>query len=291
MSVCEPHNRVNPQDSVRGGGGNWGWGGPSLGDRLPPPLMGGTGLTLGGVTRGGGGGGGTRPAAWRNRNSVAKTPACGASKKVQTPTHKHASTKPFVSRQNHVQPHGGGGGLPVDQTVHRPQAELQHGPSVISSQTVVPCLRIAHAPPHPRPHPAGPAGSEARGRAAVRGAGRRRVLACGGAQGRPRSAEVCAPGPCGGGGGVVRRGACLPLRLRSWAVMYQNGRTPQGEGGLPPPPQTPLSPPLPLQMHTPARTGQCWSRQTPAWTRSVPVDAPGQRHGQQPRLRDGRPPE
>ena len=29
----------------------------------------------------------------------------------------------------------------------------------------------------------------------------------------------------------------------------------------------------------------------PAWNRSVHLDAPGQRHGQQPRLRDGRPPE
>ena len=46
-----------------------------------------------------------------------------------------------------------------------------------------------------------------------------------------------------------------------------------------------------LQMHTPARTSQCWGRQTPAWTRSVHLDAPGQRHGQQPRLWDGRPPE
>ena len=35
-----------------------------------------------------------------------------------------------------------------------------------------------------------------------------------------------------------------------------------------------------LQMHTPARTSQCWSRQTR--TRSVHLDAPGQRHGQQP---------
>ena len=34
--------------------------------------------------------------------------------------------------------------------------------------------------------------------------------------------------------------------------------------------------------HTPARSSQCWSRQTPAWTRSVPLDAPGQRHGRQP---------
>ena len=45
-----------------------------------------------------------------------------------------------------------------------------------------------------------------------------------------------------------------------------------------------------LQMHTPARTSQCWSRQTPAWTRGVHLDAPGQRHGQQPRLWDSRPP-
>ena len=37
-----------------------------------------------------------------------------------------------------------------------------------------------------------------------------------------------------------------------------------------------------LQRHTPARTSPCWSRQTPAWTRSVHLDAPGQRHGQQP---------
>ena len=37
------------------------------------------------------------------------------------------------------------------------------------------------------------------------------------------------------------------------------------------------SPPPP-----PARTCQCWSRQTPAWTRSVHLDAPGQRHRQQP---------
>ena len=46
-----------------------------------------------------------------------------------------------------------------------------------------------------------------------------------------------------------------------------------------------------LQMHTPARSSHCWSRQTPAWTRSVHQDTPGQRHGQQPRLWDGRPPE
>ena len=43
-------------------------------------------------------------------------------------------------------------------------------------------------------------------------------------------------------------------------------------------------PPFPCipQMHTPARSSQCWSRQTPAWTRIVHLDAPGQRHGQQP---------
>ena len=46
-----------------------------------------------------------------------------------------------------------------------------------------------------------------------------------------------------------------------------------------------------LQMHTPARSSQCWSQQTPAWTWSVHLDAPGQRHRQQPRLRDGQPPE
>ena len=46
-----------------------------------------------------------------------------------------------------------------------------------------------------------------------------------------------------------------------------------------------------LQMHTPARTSQCGSRQTPAWTRRVHLDAPGQRHGQQPRPQDSRPPE
>ena len=36
------------------------------------------------------------------------------------------------------------------------------------------------------------------------------------------------------------------------------------------------------QMHTPVHTSQCWSRQTPARTRSVHRDAPGQQHGQQP---------
>ena len=35
-----------------------------------------------------------------------------------------------------------------------------------------------------------------------------------------------------------------------------------------------------LQM--PERTSQCWSQQTPAWTRCVHRDAPGQRHRQQP---------
>ena len=34
-----------------------------------------------------------------------------------------------------------------------------------------------------------------------------------------------------------------------------------------------------LQMHTPARTSQCWGRQTPTWTRRVRLDAAGQRHG------------
>ena len=35
----------------------------------------------------------------------------------------------------------------------------------------------------------------------------------------------------------------------------------------------------PLQMHTPACTSQCRSRQTPARTQRVHRDAPGQRHG------------
>ena len=46
-----------------------------------------------------------------------------------------------------------------------------------------------------------------------------------------------------------------------------------------------------LQMHTPARTSQCWSRQTPAWIGSVHLDAPGQRHGQQPVSGTADPPE
>ena len=51
----------------------------------------------------------TRPAAWRNRNGVAKTAACGASYIKETPTHTHAFTKSIVSEQQHVHPHGGGG--------------------------------------------------------------------------------------------------------------------------------------------------------------------------------------
>ena len=46
-----------------------------------------------------------------------------------------------------------------------------------------------------------------------------------------------------------------------------------------PPPPTPR---LSCRCTPPARTRQCWSRQTPAWTRSVHLDAPGQRHGQRP---------
>ena len=70
------------------------------------------------------------------------------------------------------------------------------------------------------------------------------------------------------------------------------GRTSFSLDGTPPPQQleAPVRKTI-LQMHTPARSSQCWSRQTPAWTRSVHLDAPGQRHGQQPRLRDGQPPE
>ena len=85
--------------------------------------------------------------------------------------------------------------------------------------------------------------------------------------------------------------------LRLWGSRPSfEGAVPRGRGAAdvfspdpphprpaPSPYQTPPSPP-------PPPSHQCWSRQTPAWTRSVPLDAPGQRHGQQPRLRDSRPP-
>ena len=53
----------------------------------------------------------------------------------------------------------------------------------------------------------------------------------------------------------------------------------------PPPPQPSVEAPVRkiiLQMHTPVRTRQCWSLETPACTPSVQLDAPGQRHGRQP---------
>ena len=58
----------------------------------------------------------------------------------------------------------------------------------------------------------------------------------------------------------------------------------RGPNSPPPPPRLLEAPvrKMILQMHTPARTSQCWSRQTPARTRSVHLDAPGQRHGQRP---------
>ena len=51
-----------------------------------------------------------------------------------------------------------------------------------------------------------------------------------------------------------------------------------GDLGTPPPTIAPVRKVIP-QTHTPARSSQCWSRQTPAWTRRVHLDAPGQRHG------------
>ena len=86
---------------------------------------------------------------------------------------------------------------------------------------------------------------------------------------------------------------------RSWSLFGDNFRVSAKGGGLfeshPPPLQKErtkgkeslwlLEAPVRkmiLQMHTPVRTSQCGSRQTPAWTQSVHLDAPGQRHGQQP---------
>ena len=138
----------------------------------------------------------------------------------------------------------------------------------------------------------------------------RRVRHCGGTLGRLRRWS-------GGGGGLWDT---HPATQLPWAKCLTTGKMPPGGGtfvGLwvchksvwggslksppaPPPPgkgreslwllEAPVRKSI-LQMHTPARSSQCWSGQTPAWTRSVHLDAPGQRHGQHPRLRDGRPPE
>ena len=56
----------------------------------------------------------------------------------------------------------------------------------------------------------------------------------------------------------------------------------RGSNAPPPPPLEAPVRRIILQMRTPARASQCWSQQTSAWTRSVHLNAPGQRHGQQP---------
>ena len=86
----------------------------------------------------------------------------------------------------------------------------------------------------------------------------------------PNGAERLCSGATGCAASVVHGISCL--------------RMAHGEQ-VPPPPPPLLEAPVRkmiLQMHPPARSSQCWSRQTPAWTRSVHLDAPGQRHGQQP---------
>ena len=95
------------------------------------------------------------------------------------------------------------------------------------------------------------------------------------------------------GSGSGGRGGGLPVCVQA-PHNHKGGGGGQICGSLDadPPPATRPPPPPPLleafvrhiilQMHTPARSSQCWCRQTPAWTRSVHLDAPGQWHGQQP---------
>ena len=58
----------------------------------------------------------------------------------------------------------------------------------------------------------------------------------------------------------------------------------------PPPLKSPCQENYPADAH-PSALKSVLESANPAWTRRVHLDAPGQRHGQQPRLRDGRPPE
>ena len=101
---------------------------------------------------------------------------------------------------------------------------------------------------------------------------------------------VLCPRPAPGPDNVrtLLRALVQPSRVH-WEGPQSNNPVRGGHSGSDLTPTPP--PPIILQMHTPAHTSQCCSRQTPTWTRSVHLDAPGQWHGQQPRLRDGRPPE
>ena len=85
---------------------------------------------------------------------------------------------------------------------------------------------------------------------------------------------------------------CLVAQRRRVVFSRTSAVPVQGRGCPAPHPVPLLEAPVRkmiLQMHTPARTSQCWSRQTPAWTRSVHLDAPGQWHGQQPVNGPGQP--
>ena len=100
---------------------------------------------------------------------------------------------------------------------------------------------------------------------------------CGSSWGQCTAGGLCVRGSAGaGGGGGMQR---MPVEVKGTG----GGGALRRRWACPPPPGRPK--------RTPARTSQCWGRQTPAWTRRVHVDAPGQRHGAQPRLRDSRPPE
>ena len=108
-----------------------------------------------------------------------------------------------------------------------------------------------------------------------------------GSGGTPESKWPCSTG---GGGGEIRTARRLGTvgreRGGGWMESGVAVPFPLPHGAAPlsvetPTPQT-LVGKIILQMHTPASTSQCWSQQTPAWTRSVHLDAPGHRHGQQP---------
>ena len=92
----------------------------------------------------------------------------------------------------------------------------------------------------------------------------------------------------GGEGAVQRKAWCPPPPGSDCSVLSVGGGVTGlclASSALPPPPPVcykPLSGKLSCRHTPPAPTSQYWSRQTPARTRRVPLDAPGQRHGQQP---------
>ena len=84
-----------------------------------------------------------------------------------------------------------------------------------------------------------------------------------GRSGRQKAATRRDMRSCPGPDGMSHRGGSL-FHTRPGNAIARDLR------GLPPPPTPPKC------------SSQCWSRQTPAWTRRVHLDAPGHRHGQQP---------